>query len=96
MPKLNREQRAIFLLDDVIRTVQAMEAVSGASGQREVYFTRGRLSLASMGSGTQRIIISDERLKARLTAKWWVAVEHCRLCVGTAQYWLNGRHQYAK
>lgn len=69
MPRLNREQRAIFLSDDVIRTVQVMEAVSGASGQREVYFTRGSLSLTSMGRGTQRIIISDERLKARLTAK---------------------------
>jgi hypothetical protein len=69
MPRLNREQRAIFLSDDVIRTVQAMEAVSGASGQREVYFTRGRVSLTRMERSTQRIIISDERLKDRLTAK---------------------------
>jgi hypothetical protein len=40
MPRLNREQRAIFLSDDVIRTVQAMEAVSGASGQRGLLYER--------------------------------------------------------
>jgi len=68
----------------------------------------GSWDLRKIGIGMRMIMMSDVMLMTALVMRWFVAAEHCAATVslaqfehrcnilllgGTAQYWLNGRHQ---
>lgn len=55
-------------------------------------FFFGSFTLKRRGIGMEMIIKSEEILRTAFVIKWFVAAEHWRDDVGTAQYWLNGRH----